>query len=607
MADSQPMPPSDKEAEHYYDGLPSRPRLVARSSQTPWERKDTTYRKQLFPVDDGRLASLWNQPRTPGTLKFDLINSLDGLEWSSIDLLRIGFPRRPDEGRPTVVLVTVRPGSTTGEDGVKFAVKAKLVLEEHGFDHVHCEIKESEVKRLSSGPPPPSLSSPSSPSSLATPSPAFSAPGSPPPTFHSTPPSPSAMTDKDPVAIPLQYIPSPGPRDIESQFSSSIGTSIAALDDEGNEGTKGLYLELHVKGKDEPMMVALTCRHVVFKEPSDNGEEYDNLDGRVDNERKIVQPGKKTLKSCAESLWSSDNELKSDMMRHENIFHKNKPLAEFDARKKGLAEFAKSEIERNKPQRREIRAMVDKFVPLWKDPAERVMGDVCFAGAKVVVSQDGFSWLRDWALIRLHQSSHRYPLSALQNMIHLGNHEDRERSWRLLWLKGLKVNPEDFKVLKRVVNPVMLHQVCPLAELENPHRLPLPRCDEGEDAMVVGKWGRTSGLTFGLVNMARSVVRKQLTKDGEQAVCDELSIVGFEQDEPVGGQSSLPYPGSDYFSRCGDSGSIVWCIDGRIAGLLTSGNGKEGKQDITYATPFELIIKDMHARGLDVRLPESMD
>lgn len=49
------------------------------------------------------------------------------------------------------------------------------------------------------------------------------------------------------------------------------------------------------------------------------------------------------------------------------------------------------------------------------------------------------------------------------------------------------------------------------------------------------------------------------------------------------------------FSRAGDSGSCIWDMAGRVAGILTSGTGAGDEEinDITYATPIEWLLKDI--------------
>lgn len=54
----------------------------------------------------------------------------------------------------------------------------------------------------------------------------------------------------------------------------------------------------------------------------------------------------------------------------------------------------------------------------------------------------------------------------------------------------------------------------------------------------------------------------------------------------------------------GDSGSCIWDMKGRPAGILMAGNGSglDDMHDVTYATPFGLLLADIKAHGFDVSL-----
>ncbi|CAI6090523.1 unnamed protein product, partial [Clonostachys chloroleuca] len=53
----------------------------------------------------------------------------------------------------------------------------------------------------------------------------------------------------------------------------------------------------------------------------------------------------------------------------------------------------------------------------------------------------------------------------------------------------------------------------------------------------------------------------------------------------------------------GDSGSCVWDMPGRIAGILTGGPTNRGVNDVTYAAPIEWILDDIRIQtGFEVEL-----
>lgn len=60
---------------------------------------------------------------------------------------------------------------------------------------------------------------------------------------------------------------------------------------------------------------------------------------------------------------------------------------------------------------------------------------------------------------------------------------------------------------------------------------------------------------------------------------------------------------SDYWISGGDSGSCVWDMPGRIAGILTGGPTNRGVNDVTYAAPIEWILDDIRIQtGFEVEL-----
>ena len=64
--------------------------------------------------------------------------------------------------------------------------------------------------------------------------------------------------------------------------------------------------------------------------------------------------------------------------------------------------------------------------------------------------------------------------------------------------------------------------------------------------------------------------------------------------------AALPFNSkSGPFSDKGDSGSVIIDGLGRIGGLITSGAGRKGSPDVTYATPINFLLKRMQERGLN--------
>ncbi len=62
--------------------------------------------------------------------------------------------------------------------------------------------------------------------------------------------------------------------------------------------------------------------------------------------------------------------------------------------------------------------------------------------------------------------------------------------------------------------------------------------------------------------------------------------------------------GSGTFSESGDSGSCIWSLDGRVAGLIGGGSGNAAQPylDLTYADSIEWILEDIRKEYLDAEL-----
>jgi hypothetical protein len=116
-------------------------------------------------------------------------------------------------------------------------------------------------------------------------------------------------------------------------------------------------------------------------------------------------------------------------------------------------------------------------------------------------------------------------------------------------------------------------------------RIPDMKDQDGEPCLLVVKNGNTTGTTLGRANGVFSVVREYFPGNMSISTTSmEWAILNYNSE-------------SDVFSEPGDSGSIIADIRGRIGGMLTGGAGKTKTSDMTYATPFWWILKQIHANG----------
>lgn len=137
-------PPSEIEAKLYYAGLPSAPRLVARTGTTPWKEptgpEADRKLKELHPAGNHPIGDLWEEG-----LSFEVCAVLESMKvrWASIDICRIGYSE--DSFSPVVLWIGVTPGSLSGNDGVAVVSECHKLLVEYDITDVEVEIRESVI------------------------------------------------------------------------------------------------------------------------------------------------------------------------------------------------------------------------------------------------------------------------------------------------------------------------------------------------------------------------------------------------------------------------------------------------------------------------------
>ncbi|CAJ0538688.1 Ff.00g066780.m01.CDS01 [Fusarium sp. VM40] len=341
---------------------------------------------------------------------------------------------------------------------------------------------------------------------------------------------------------PLTSDPVEEPEEATIHHSEMIGTSIAAGKDPEIERTKGAYLRL----KDSGDILSLTCRHVIF-----NGEpnlEYRHKDSAP---RTVIQPGNETLKAGIK-------DVKLELVIIEKLADK--------AREK--------DFDTNATKKKRLEALLARLEKM----GPRTIGHVRFSPKyEFTESQAGLRRFRDWALIELHQDMHQTPIKALKNVVWA---EDRRKTFLLMAGNSRKsVKELPFTIQYEGDNRVKLEGHFTEAELEKP-QFESPGPDPDLDAMVVAKYGKTTGYSSGLRNTVLSVLRNP-PAGGIQGTSDEWCIIGAID---CGGRRFT-------FSNKGDSGACIWDMHGRVVGMIIAGVGsqeaREQTFDATYVTPMD--------------------
>ncbi|KAF5714447.1 hypothetical protein FMUND_7409 [Fusarium mundagurra] len=125
----------------------SRPRTGLIASSLP--ALPDGYVSRLYPSDNHAINGPWTDQQIPLHQRF--IEALGGIKWFLIDRWRIGYgesyeamSRQHRSQRPFTICVSVRPGSTTVEQGQAAVLRCKQVLDEFGFTDVEVRIGASE-------------------------------------------------------------------------------------------------------------------------------------------------------------------------------------------------------------------------------------------------------------------------------------------------------------------------------------------------------------------------------------------------------------------------------------------------------------------------------
>jgi hypothetical protein len=469
-----PYPPGEEEQTFYYHGLPSRPKLVARSSGFRWQRQfidQHETRKVLKNIGDHPIVDQYND----NVIK-DIINVLGDLPWNAIDVLRIGYDFEDPTKYPVILWVSVQPGSTTWDKGYQYAIECTVVLRKYNIPDVECEIKEAEIFNLA-GP---------------------------------------GLLELKPQDFCLRG---------RLPFTQTLGQSLSQISQLEREGSMGLYLKQNNANK----YFGLTCRHCVFLNTNDEAYSWNNSQPR----RRIIQPGDATFKK----LKKENNEYIeywSDQVLH-----------------RGDLETATQEL----GTLQETKEFLESFAKL----DNRVIGHVFFSPPHSLHHLKG--WLRDWALIEL--DAQKFGDKPPINIVYIGDISDTIE-------EKLNARPPGFHFKMGGNKSLKLQDY--IREDEIMH--PTMRDENDEPCLIVEKRGRSTGVTWGTANEVMSV-----TRDSPVAVTSKEWCV----------LSSISKP----FSQKGDSGSVVFDLKGRIAGIMSSGMGITDSTDTTYMTPMDWLLSDI--------------
>ena len=197
----------------YYAGLPSGPKLVARTGTTPWKAPDgpEAYRKikELRPVGNHALKGVWEDNLA---IKLHVLLDSMKVKWISTDVVRI---RNTEESfAPVILWIGMMLRSLSGDDGAVVASKCREILGEYDIADVDVEIRESIVTR-------------------------------------------SAGLK----FLPPTYLLSDHTLDVREPLTTALGLPICAQRTTWAEGTRGFFIS---EGGNTKRVLLVTARHVIF-------------------------------------------------------------------------------------------------------------------------------------------------------------------------------------------------------------------------------------------------------------------------------------------------------------------------------------------------------
>jgi hypothetical protein len=133
------------------------------------------------------------------------------------------------------------------------------------------------------------------------------------------------------------------------------------------------------------------------------------------------------------------------------------------------------------------------------------------------------------------------------------------------------------KVYSKSALPIISKPLCkviPVREMIDILQIPGPPDHQDRESLRVFKFGRTSGFTAGSLNEIRS------------DCCFEEETTEY---------CIVNVPSLNNFSYEGDSGACIFDFEGRIVGMIHSGNGKGQLfgAELTYVTPMQWILDDI--------------
>ncbi|WVQ99841.1 hypothetical protein IAU59_006984 [Kwoniella sp. CBS 9459] len=555
-------PPPPVSYVGYYYGIPSNPRLLARSNpSSSWQRSNPNYcnfpsEKAIFPIDPTHpVKHSWDFP-----IGQRLLSIIDHHtpHATSVDIVKVCWDWLADTS-PPIIWIGVTPGEVPVETAEELVRHINAFLKECKLDDVEVEVKESEIFRLA-----------------------------------------GTGTRSAPKLHHPIYIDGGAPN-FDSKISTAIGLGITTPHRPDSTGTSSFYLRDRSR-PDEVLL--LTAQHVISGTGSETLCGEDKSSERRDLDMWLKHPRfRKDAQQAARPtrpvrLSDTYLEILSSKIGQE-IRWKQQEYGHFDQVANDVTapmdkrQLASMRRDMTQEDLGDLQRLQKHIRDGWEGDENTTLGSLMCC-PPVTYGVGSFGGTEDWALIRVDPD--KLPLEEygpLANLLYLPREHyfevEREEPGASITWGGM----------------MRLHGI-------------LTQADVRHGPLNVLVAGAVSGLRRGYLMPVDSMIKPAFAHSGlsHPTNPDIKHKVENRYGEwsgewaampPVHEQFSLPPPP---VAQIGDSGAGVVALDGRIGGIVTCANGLgprssggpwekiHGCVDITYVTPMHHLLERFVAHGI---------
>lgn len=541
----RPYPPGEQEKAEYYDGLRNQPRLIARTSATPFVPNSTrdTYQfdnhyKQREPITCHEIITKYTQ-----AFAADIISTLGDYPWHRFYPIRIN-----DEmvkGKPVVFIIETLSDSEPWETSIEVALSCRNVIRLMGITDVEVEIQQVTQVPFAVSKELDAFTDSAAKAAASAPS----------------------MAGMDIAQVLLQV-------NFENvlPFSSHIGYEIDNPKSD-KAGTMGLHLRLG----ETDASYGLTCRHVVIDEASNPSVDI-NIDISGDKTMLIRQLTPSTAAKLVDAVVVLENNCR---MMYQDLAKKVHEWDNWNSTTEETAEVKKSRCPTSEERERlptlsnvlsQTTKAASLILPMLDQP--RIIGRVAYAPSYAELSR---GQLLDWALVELDTANDF--AAQRTNKVYIGHEQAKFRDRQVLGKDAKGQRQSIFRESSKLSDHIDDGGFLRITGV-------VPTPIDGKAARLAVGLQRMDAdlnlyLSFGMTNEVLAVRRDST---GEGLVVWEW-IVFREK-------------GHTCFSAEGDSGTAVWDYSGRFVGIITGGAA-------ISETPCRLMHNAPFATENDVEIAEA--